>query len=195
MYHLKDDIENGVPIVGMEPSCIAVFRDKLKELFPNNDLAKKLSDQSFMLSEFLYDNADHFQSPQLDKKAVVQHHCHHHSVMDFDKEIKIMKKMGIDVDVLESSCCGMAGAFGFEKEKYQVSVDCADLKLLPAIKDSDKETLIIADGFSCREQVMQLTDRVPLNLSEVILMGMLNPDMNEEEFKEKLIKEIDPKKK
>ncbi len=195
MYHLKDDIENGVPIVGMEPSCIAVFRDELKELFPNNDLAKKLSDQSFMLSEFLYDNADHFKIPQLDKKAVVQHHCHHHSVMDFDKEIKIMKKMGIDVDVLESSCCGMAGAFGFEKEKYQVSVDCADLKLLPAIKDSDKETLIIADGFSCREQVMQLTDRVPLNLSEVILMGMLNPDMNEEEFKEKLIKEIDPKKK
>jgi Fe-S oxidoreductase len=169
---LRPQIEDGVPVVGLEPSCVAVFRDELLNLFPNDEDAKRLSQQTFLLSEFLVRQAEHYQLPQLQRKALVHGHCHHTALMKLRDEEAVLAKLGLDYTVLDSGCCGMAGAFGFEKAHYDVSLKVGERVLLPAIRSADRETLIIADGFSCREQIAQETDRHALHLAEVIQMAM-----------------------
>lgn len=169
---LREDLRNGVKIVGVEPSCIAVFRDELVNLFPHDEDAKRLAKSAVLLSEFLNEDAADWQIPQLPRKALVHRHCHHHAIMTFDAEEAILQRLGLDYEILDSGCCGMAGSFGFEKENYPVSKACADRVLIPRIREADKDTLIIADGFSCREQIESFTDRKPLHLSEVILMAL-----------------------
>lgn len=164
--NLKDEIRQGIPIVGIEPSCIAVFRDELPNLFPDNEDAKRLSRQTFLLSEFLLKND--VEIPKLNKKAIVHMHCHHRAVMGIQSEEKIMQKMGLDYQILDSGCCGMAGSFGFEKDHYQVSVDIGELVLLPAIRSAAANEIIIADGFSCREQISQLSDRKAVHIAELL---------------------------
>ena len=166
---LQTQIRAGVPMVVLEPSCCAVFRDELMNLFPNNEDARKLHSQTFVLSEFLVQKAPHYQIKRLDRKALVQLHCHHKAVIGVEDEQAIMKKLGLDVQVPEPGCCGMAGAFGFERgDHHDVSIKCAERELLPAVRNSDKDTLIIADGFSCHEQITQLSDRQPLHLAQVL---------------------------
>jgi FAD/FMN-containing dehydrogenase/Fe-S oxidoreductase len=169
---LRPQIEEGVPVVGLEPSCVAVFRDELLNLFPNDEDARRLSQQTFLLSEFLVRQAEHYQLPQLQRKALVHGHCHHTALMKLRDEEKVLAKLGLDYTVLDSGCCGMAGAFGFEKAHYDVSLKVGERVLLPAVRSADTETLIIADGFSCREQIAQETDRRALHLAEVIQMAM-----------------------
>ncbi len=175
LSELKPQIDAGIPVVGLEPSCTAVFRDELIELFPNNEDAKRLNQQTFQLSEFLT-QSDRWKIPQLNRKAVVHGHCHHKAIMGLDAEEEILKRMNLDYNVLDSGCCGMAGAFGFEKGKYDVSVKCGERVLLPAVRDAEENTLIIANGFSCRTQVMQLTKRRPLHIAEVLSMIINNSD-------------------
>src|SRR5205085_4758172 len=98
-----------------------------------------------------------YTPPQLSGKAVVHGHCHHKAVMKMDAEQNLLSKLGLDLDVLDAGCCGMAGAFGFEREHYEISVRAAERVLLPHLQDLPADTLIIADGFSCREQIRQLT--------------------------------------
>ena len=172
LHSLADDIEAGVPIVGLEPSCTAVFRDEAYELFPQNENARRLKQQTFTLAEFLEKHAPDYRVPKLERTAVVHGHCHHKAVMKMQAEEKILKKMGIDYHLLDSGCCGMAGAFGFEADHYDVSIACGERVLLPAVRNAGKDTLIVADGFSCREQVRQCTDRVPLHLAEVMRMAI-----------------------
>ena len=172
MTTLKQEITEGIPVVGLEPSCIAVFRDELLNLFPHDETAKRLSSQSYLLSEFIEKHADRFQLPQLKRKAVVHGHCHHKAIMKMNDEQAVLAKLGLDYTLLDSGCCGMAGAFGFEKEHYDISIKAGERVLLPAVREADKDTLIIANGFSCREQIEQTTDRKALHLAQVIQMAM-----------------------
>ncbi len=169
---LRPQIEAGIPLVGLEPSCAAVFRDELKGLFPHDEDAKRLASQTFLLSEFLEKKVAQYQPPKLQRKAVVHGHCHHKAIMKMHDEQSVLKKLGLDFEILDSGCCGMAGAFGFEKDHYDVSVKVGERVLLPAVRETDKQTLIIADGFSCREQIAQTTDRRALHLAQVIQMAM-----------------------
>jgi Fe-S oxidoreductase len=168
MDTLCDDIESGTPIVGLEPSCIAVFRDELNGLFPMHEQAKRLRVKVFTLSEFLEKEAPDFAIPQLFNKAIVQGHCHHKAIMKMDCEEKLYEKLGLNFEMLDG-CCGMAGSFGFEKgEKYDVSVKCGERALLPKVRSAEEETFIIADGFSCREQISQLSERQPMHTAELL---------------------------
>jgi Fe-S oxidoreductase len=168
---LQPQIEAGMPLVVLEPSCASVFRDELHSLFPDDPLANKLREQTVLLSEFLEQKADYAELPRIERKALVQGHCHHKSLLRFDAENSVMKKMGLDSDVMASGCCGMAGSFGFERDKYDVSIEIGERKLLPAVRRAPLSTVIIADGFSCREQIAQETGRRALHLAEVIQMG------------------------
>ena len=168
---LRKDIEAGVPVVVLEPSCATVFRDELHNLFPDDKLAKKLQEQTFVLSELLEKKAPDFKMPRMVRKALVQGHCHHKSVIRFDDENRVMEKMGLGYTLLASGCCGMAGSFGFEADKYDISVRIGERALLPAVREAEESTVIVADGFSCRTQIAQETDRQALHLAEVIRMA------------------------
>jgi Fe-S oxidoreductase len=170
---LRPYITAGVPVVGLEPSCVAVFRDELLGLLPHDEDARRLSKQSFLLSEFLSQKASHYRPPTLGRRAIVHGHCHHKSVMGMGAEEDVLKKMGLDYKLLDAGCCGMAGSFGFERgEHYDVSIACGERALLPAVRAADAEALIIADGFSCREQIAQTTDRRALHLAQVLQMAL-----------------------
>ncbi|MGE0130582.1 MAG: FAD-binding and (Fe-S)-binding domain-containing protein [Blastocatellales bacterium] len=170
---LKEPIEAGAPVVVLEPSCASVFRDELINFFPNDENAKRLSEQTFLLSEFLQKKAPHFDLPRLNRKALTHGHCHHKSLMKMDDEEAVLEKMGLEFEIPDSGCCGMAGAFGFERgDHYDVSVKCGERVLLPAVRAASKDAIIIADGFSCREQIEQMTDRRALHLAQVVQMAM-----------------------
>ena len=160
----------GTPIVGLEPACVASFRDELVNLFPEDERAQRLAEQTLLLSEFLA--REKLELPQLRRKATVHFHCNHHAVLRREDETKVLAGLGLDFEVLGSGCCGMAGSFGFEEEHYDVSMKCGERVLLPAVRVADEDTLIIANGFSCREQIAQATDREALHLAEVIRMAM-----------------------
>ena len=147
---LLPEIEAGIPVVGLEPSCVAVFRDELTNLFPDDVRARALSQQTFLLSEFLERYAKNFQLPRIARKALVHGHCHHKAIMKMNAEEAVLTRMGLDFDSPAPGCCGMAGAFGFENDKYEISREIGELELLPAVRDASPETLIIANGFSCR---------------------------------------------
>ncbi len=172
---LAPEIEAGVPIVGLEPSCVAVFRDELINLFPHDERAQALSRQTFLLSEFLEQNSAHAPLPQFPRKALLHGHCHHKSIMKMTAEESLLRRLGIDFTAPAPGCCGMAGSFGFERDKYSVSAAIGELELLPAVRQAPPGWLIIADGFSCREQIAQLTGRHALHLAEVLQMA-LNPE-------------------
>jgi len=169
---LRPQILAGIPLVGLEPSCIAVFRDELINLFPNNEDARRLSGQSFLLSEFLEQKVPDYRPPKLRRKALIHGHCHHKAIMKMTDEQTLLEKMGLNLDLLDAGCCGMAGAFGFEKDHYEVSIKCAERVLLPAVRHASQDTVIIADGFSCREQIAQTTDRRALHLAQVLQMAL-----------------------
>jgi FAD/FMN-containing dehydrogenase/Fe-S oxidoreductase len=171
MDGLKAEIQQDIPIVVLEPSCATVFRDELLNLFPTDERARRLSEQTFLLSEFLEKKAPRFQLPKLPRKALVHGHCHHKSVIGMSDQEAVLRRMEIDFQTPAPGCCGMAGAFGFESHKYEISVAIGELELLPAVRKASPESLIIADGFSCREQIAQGTDRRALHLAEVIQMA------------------------
>ena len=174
---MRQEIRAGMPFVVLEPSCCAVFRDELTNLFPNNEDARRLKAQTFLLSEFLQQHAPDFQIPHLGKKALVHGHCHHKAIMGLTDEEKLLERLGLTVEVPESGCCGMAGAFGFERgEHYDVSIACGERVLLPAVRAADDGALIIANGFSCREQISQTTDREALHLAQVLRMALQQDD-------------------
>jgi FAD/FMN-containing dehydrogenase/Fe-S oxidoreductase len=166
---LTPQLADGTPIVVLEPSCASVFRDELTNLLPNDPRAAQLRDQTFLLSEFLVKHAPHYQPPQLAKseKILVHGHCHHRATMGITDELALLYATGADVQLLDSGCCGMAGPFGFEKEKYALSQKLGERVLLPAIR-SNPNAIIVSDGFSCCEQITQNTNARPLHLAEVL---------------------------
>ena len=169
---LAEDIRNGTPIIGLEPACVSVFREELPNLFPFNEQAKRLSGQVMLLSEYLERRTDDFPFPVLQRKALVHGHCHHKSVLKMGAEESVLKRLGLDYGMPDSGCCGMAGSFGFDRNKYAVSMQCAERVLLPEVRKADANTLVIADGFSCREQLLQSSDCKPLHLAQVLAMSL-----------------------
>ena len=169
---LRVEIEAGTPMIALEPSCAAVFRDELTELFPQNEEAIRLSQQTFTFAEFFQKFAPEYRFPALPQKALFHGHCHHKAIMKIEADRKLLKRVGLDFEVLDSGCCGMAGAFGFEKDHYDVSVACGERMLLPRVRNAPRDTLVITDGFSCREQVRQTTDGQALHIAQVVQMAM-----------------------
>ena len=164
---LRPAIRAGVPLVAIEPSCLAVFRDELCNLFPDDPDAERLAAQSFGLAELL--EREGFEPPPLPGRAAVVHgHCHQEALFGMEPDVRLLSALGLDFELLDSGCCGMAGAFGFEREHYEVSRACGERVLLPAVRDTPADALIVADGFSCREQVRQETGRGTVHLAEVL---------------------------
>jgi FAD/FMN-containing dehydrogenase/Fe-S oxidoreductase len=158
-----------MPVVVLEPSCASVFRDELTNLLPQDSRGHKLKANTFLLSEFLVRKAPHYHPPARSGNFVVQGHCHHQSVMKMTDEMQLLTATGANVQLLESGCCGMAGPFGFERDKFDISQRLAERGLLPALRSADESTILVADGFSCREQVAQNSDRRGLHLAEVLV--------------------------
>jgi len=169
---LQTDASTDIPIIVLEPSCAAVFRDELNNLFPNHERAQKLSKRVLLLSEFIEKHRPDFGWPQLKRDAILHGHCHHKSIMKMTDEEALLAKLGVKFRQPAPGCCGMAGSFGFEKDKYDVSMAIGELELLPAVREATSEELIIADGFSCREQITQTTGRKTLHLAEVMQMAL-----------------------
>jgi Fe-S oxidoreductase len=165
----------GTPLVVLEPSCLSVFRDEVRNLFPKDRDAFRLARQSMTLSEFLNKYAPDYHPPVLNgRRAIVQPHCHHRSVLDFDTEQALLERTGMKLNVLNAGCCGMAESFGFERRRYGLSMKIAERGLLPAVRAEQANTLIIADGFSYASRIEHGTGRRPIHIAQVLAMNQLD---------------------
>jgi len=165
----EPQITAGIPVVMLEPSCASVFRDELVNFFPNDERAIRLSRQTVMLSEILAQRAANWQAPQLPGRRIIVHgHCHQKSLSTMKDEMKLLRSTGAEVELLDSGCCGMAGPFGFERDKFAVSQTLAERVLLPAVRAAGERDLLVSNGFSCREQIAQNTPRTAVHLAEVL---------------------------
>ena len=166
---LRPYLEDGTPIVGLEPSCVSVFRDEMPDLLWGNEDARRLTGQVFLFSEFLKKKAPGYRPPVSKRHALVHGHCHHKALFKMNDEEALLKDMGLDYRMPDTGCCGMAGAFGYENgDHYDVSIACGERVLIPAVRSAPDDALIVADGFSCREQIEQTTGRQALHLAQVM---------------------------
>jgi FAD/FMN-containing dehydrogenase/Fe-S oxidoreductase len=166
-------LRRGALVVGLEPSCTAVFRSDARELMPGDRDIQRLREQTVTLAELLVRHADGWQPPRVGGQAIAQTHCHQHAVMGYDPDQELLRAAGVDVDVLDAGCCGLAGNFGFEAGHYDVSMACGERVLLPAARQAPADALVLADGFSCRTQIEQGgTGRTPAHLAEVLAAGL-----------------------
>ena len=163
-------IEAELPFIFLEPSCASVFKDEMLELFPNDERAKKLNKLVWLLADWLAEKAPEFAAGRLEGAHILIHgHCHHKAVFGGPaNEIALLRKAGAKVDPIDSTCCGMAGPFGFEADKFEVSKAIAKTGLLPALESAGPMTIVVADGFSCREQISQLGHREAIHFAEAL---------------------------
>jgi FAD/FMN-containing dehydrogenase/Fe-S oxidoreductase len=167
---LRADVRAGIPVVGLEPSCLATFKDELPKILPHDEDAIRLSKQAFHFAQFL--EREGFEPPPLMRKALLHGHCHHKATGGFDGEQKLLERMGVEVDAPDSGCCGMAGSFGFIADHYDLSMACGERVLLPAVREAAPDTIVVADGFSCRTQIEQgRTGRRALHVAEVLKLA------------------------
>jgi len=167
---LSPFVERGVSIVGLEPSCLLTLRDELPALFPRLSAARKLTHNAMLLDEFLVAKAPQFSPPPLKGAALVHGHCHQKALAGMNSELALLKKAeGLCVEAPDAGCCGMAGAFGYDARRFEVSRAIAERVLIPAVRDSAEDTLIIADGFACRSQIRQFCNgRHPMHLAQAL---------------------------
>jgi Fe-S oxidoreductase len=168
--------KRGVPIIGLEPSCLLTLRDELLALFPGED-SQAIADHAFLFEEFLAREAEAgkltLPLTEMKRQAHLHGHCHQKAFGAFGAvEAALRLVPGLDVKPIESSCCGMAGAFGYQAETYDVSMAMGELSLFPALRSADAESLIVADGFSCRHQIEHGTARKPLHVAEVLARAL-----------------------
>jgi FAD/FMN-containing dehydrogenase/Fe-S oxidoreductase len=177
LTRVAPEIDASLPFIFLEPSCASVFKDELLEFFPNNTRAQRLSENVWLLADFLAAQAPHFPLGNLAGSQILVHgHCHHKAVFGGPaNEIALLGKTGASVNLIEAGCCGMAGPFGFEKGKIGVSKTIANQELLPAVEASSPQTILVADGFSCREQISQLSGRTALHFAEVLASACTKP--------------------
>jgi FAD/FMN-containing dehydrogenase/Fe-S oxidoreductase len=170
---LREEIEAGTPVIALEPSCGAVLRDELQNMLPHDEHAKRLGRLTVSLGEFLAEQAPDWRPPSLDRKAIVHLHCHQKATSDTDCDLQVLDRLGLDYELLDSGCCGLAGSFGYEAgEKYEISMKAGEQVLLPAVREAPKHALVITDGFSCRSQIKHGTDREALHLAQVVQMAL-----------------------
>ncbi|MDH6486691.1 FAD-binding and (Fe-S)-binding domain-containing protein [Streptomyces sp. SAI-127] len=156
---LAEHVRAGGLVVGLEPSCTAVFRSDAPELFPGDRDVRRLRDQTVTLAELLTEHSPGYEPPHVPErstKALAQVHCHQHAVLDWQADRTLLHRAGVDAEQLDSGCCGLAGNFGFEPGHLEVSEACAERVLLPRLRDEPPETVVLADGFSCRTQIHEL---------------------------------------
>jgi Fe-S oxidoreductase/FAD/FMN-containing dehydrogenase len=166
---LAPQIAQGTPVVMLEPSCASVFRDELLNFFPNDERAQWLAKQTVMLGEHLAQSPNTWQPPEMPGRRIVVHgHCHQKSLLTMKDDMALLRATGADVTLLDSGCCGMAGPFGFERDKFEVSQTLAERVLLPAVRAAGPQDLIVTNGFSCREQIAQNSPRRAVHLAEVL---------------------------
>jgi Fe-S oxidoreductase len=160
-------IDAGVPVVMLEPSCATVFRDELVNFFPNDERAIRLSRHTMMLGEVLA--SSEFSPPDISGRRIVVHgHCHQKTQMTMKHDRKLLEATGASVELLDSGCCGMAGPYGFEHDKYEISQTLANRVLVPAVRSAGPQDLIVSNGFSCREAIHQNSSRDALHISQVL---------------------------
>ncbi len=170
---LSPYVRDGIKVVGVEPSCVAAFRDELPNLIPHDEDAKRLSKNTLTLAEFLVNETEDYEPPKLERKAIVHGHCHQKATVGLSAEQELYEKMDLDSEVLDSGCCGLAGSWGFEEDKYDLSMKIGERRLLPAARDAEGDTIIVADGFSCKTQIVQgETGRRALHTAQVIKMAL-----------------------
>jgi len=168
---LRPLVREGVPLVALEPSCLSVFKDEMHEMLGHDVDALRLAEQSFTFETFINKKAQ-YRPPSLDRAAIVHEHCHKKAVLDPLAETHAFQAIDLEFEQLDSGCCGMAGAFGFEASHYDMSIACGERVLLPKVREAKPQTIVVADGFSCREQIMQTTDRQALHPAEVMRMAI-----------------------
>jgi Fe-S oxidoreductase len=168
---LRPAIRAGIPLVGMEPSCLSVFRDEMPNLLAGNPDAERLAKQSKTLSELLLATSG-WSPPRLSGRAVVHTHCHHKAMAHADAEIKMFEAMGLEVERPAAGCCGHAGSFGYEIDHYPLSMQIAEHELLPNIRKAQRDTIVVADGFSCRQQIKDGAGRWAMHPAEVVAFAL-----------------------
>lgn len=157
--HLAEHVRGGGLVVGLEPSCTAVFRSDAGELFPGDLDVRRLRRQTVTLAELLTEHSPRYEPPRVpdrSARALAQVHCHQHAVLGWDADQELLRRAGVDAEHLDSGCCGLAGNFGFERGHLEVSEACAERVLLPRLRETPAETVVLADGFSCRTQIHEL---------------------------------------
>ncbi|HKS43564.1 MAG TPA: FAD-binding and (Fe-S)-binding domain-containing protein [Amycolatopsis sp.] len=167
---LRPHLEAGYQVVGLEPSCTALFRGDLGNLLPGDPVAGLLAARTRTLAELLSDTD--LPLDDLGVDAITQVHCHQHAVLGFAADEQLMARAGVRNSTLDSGCCGLAGNFGFERGHYEVSVACAEDRLLPAIRAASEETVVVSDGFSCRTQIAQTSGRTAVHLAELVARAL-----------------------
>jgi Fe-S oxidoreductase len=171
---LEPELEDGTPVVGVEPSCVAAFRDELPNLLAGDPRARRLSELACTLDEYLVSLGDGYAPASASGDALVQLHCHGQAILGEATQLQLLGRTGVHPRVMASGCCGMAGAFGYEPgKKHEVSVAAARRVLVPTVQSAPPEQPIIADGFSCREQIRQLTGRRPLHTAELLHQALV----------------------
>ncbi len=163
--------ERGIPIVGLEPSCLLTLRDEYPE-FLRTSAAKKVAQQSFLLEEFLVSELAagrlSVKSSRTRGQALLHGHCHQKALVGTAPTVAVLKAAGFEVSEVDSGCCGMAGSFGFEKEHYDLSVTIGNRRLAPAVKSAGTDVEIVAPGISCRQQIEHLTGRRAKHPAELL---------------------------
>jgi len=169
---LEPYLNNGVSIVGLEPSCTLSMRDEIP-LLTSDPRAKLLAEHSLLFEEFLAKEKPNLNLHPLTKKALLHGHCHQkaHDVMSAVETVLRMVP-GLEVTSIESSCCGMAGSFGYAKDTVAVSKQMAEASLLPAVREADVDTLVIADGTSCRHQIELGANKQAIHVAKVLEMSL-----------------------
>jgi FAD/FMN-containing dehydrogenase/Fe-S oxidoreductase len=166
---LRDEIRAGTPVVGIEPSCVAVFKDELGKLLPRNEDGKRLAKQVFHFGEFL--EREGYEPPALPREVVLHGHCHRKATGGIDPDQKLLEQMRAQVEMPDSGCCGLAGSWGYEAAHYDLSLACGERVLLPAARRAPTDALLVADGFSCRTQIEHGARRKPLHLAQVVRLA------------------------
>ncbi len=167
---LRDDIRAGTPIVGMEPSCLAVFKDELTEMLPHDDDAARLASNCFHFSELFERHG--IEVPRLNRRALLWGHCHHKATGGMEPEQKLLERMGLEVEMVTGGCCGLAGSWGFEDGHHDISLECGEQALLPAVREATTDTIVVANGFSCKTQIQQGdTGRRALHVAQLMKMA------------------------
>jgi Fe-S oxidoreductase len=168
MDAVSSELSAGTPIVVLEPSCASVFRDEVSNLMPDDPRSAKLKQQTLLLSEFLIRHAPDYKPAHQKRKILVHVHCHQRALFNVKDEVAALAAAGGDVKLLDAGCCGMAGPFGFERKSFAVSQTLGERALLPAVRAAEAGTVIVTDGFSCREQIAQNTEKRAVHLAEVL---------------------------
>jgi FAD/FMN-containing dehydrogenase/Fe-S oxidoreductase len=167
---VREHVRQGTPVVGMEPSCLAVFKDELTSMLPHDDDAARLASNAFHFSEFF--EKYEIEVPRLERKALLWGHCHHKATGGIDTEQELLRRMGLEVEQVSGGCCGLAGSWGFEQGHHEISMQCGEQALLPAVRKAETDAIMVASGFSCKTQIEQAgTGRRALHVAQLMKMA------------------------